>query len=293
MAISFGVVVIMNTTTLISLDLAKPEHSYFFGFVQGDGHLHKGVGRKGSLSIELAERDRWILERFGDLFPGIASIRDRQRDTNFKDGYRSSVLSICRAGFREQLIDAGLTVGEKSTTIAEPQVPFLAPDFYRGLVDADGSLGLDKRGLPFLSLTTSSDEMAAEYQAFLRSITGKAKQTNRNRRDDVYNIMVWKEDAREVVRVLYYVDCLGLPRKVQKSLQILSWERPEGMTRKDPTTRWSPEEDVVVLGCRPQEAIMLLSSRSLNAIKIRRNRLRRASRKDMIPCVPSPSASWA
>ena len=34
------------------MDLTVPEYAYMFGFLQADGHLAKGTGQKGRLTVE-------------------------------------------------------------------------------------------------------------------------------------------------------------------------------------------------------------------------------------------------
>jgi hypothetical protein len=180
-------------------DLLKPEHSYLFGFLQGDGHLYQNRQKvnKGRLTVELSVQDEPLLVKFQSLFNLYSSVTRRQRDTNFKKQHIASTWSICDKAFRDEIMSLGLPVGKKSEQVEPPKVNYIPADYFRGLVDADGSLGIDKKGLPFLSLTTSSDIMAQSYMQFLATITEKEKSQGRNARDGVYNIMIWKEDAQK------------------------------------------------------------------------------------------------
>jgi hypothetical protein len=259
------------------IDLTIPEHSYLFGFIQGDGHLYRNprLGRKGQLSIELGAEDRRLLEAFQQLVACYSSVNDRQRDTNFREGHVSSVWSVCNLRFREELVRLGLPSGRKSGTIAPPTVDHSDVDYVRGLIDADGSLGLEAHGLPFIALTTSSVTLATAYQDFLHLITGKRKLQGRNQRDSTYNIMVWKEDAQAVVSRLYYPACLPLHRKYRKALELLAWVRPAGMRRVENRRSWSPDQDAYVLSHAVEESMSFLK-RNRNSVTLRRNRLRRA-----------------
>ncbi|TGZ16377.1 hypothetical protein DV517_13500 [Streptomyces sp. S816] len=45
------------------IDLDVPEYAYMFGFLQADGHLSRGTGQKGRLTVEVSARDVGLLDR--------------------------------------------------------------------------------------------------------------------------------------------------------------------------------------------------------------------------------------
>ncbi len=259
------------------IDLTIPEHAYFFGFVQGDGHLsrQKDHPNKGKLEIELSIRDEDILQRFHAMFPE-GSITYRHRATNFAESYDSVTWRMCRQGFREQLEWLGVPVGSKSLTVQPPAVPFSTLDYWRGFVDADGSLGITAQGLPFLSLVTTSEAMAKAYERFLYSVTGKTKTLSRNARDQAYNIALFREDAVKIVQTLYPEGCLALVRKTAKAQEVMAWVRPAGM-RTVSQEKWTPEQDDLVRTLPFKQAVAQLG-RTDSSVKNRKERLRRAAK---------------
>lgn len=72
------------------MDLEVPDYAYMFGFLQADGHLSKGTGQKGRVSVELSARDVGILREFQRLTPYNSSITGRTRTTNFAASHESS-----------------------------------------------------------------------------------------------------------------------------------------------------------------------------------------------------------
>jgi LAGLIDADG DNA endonuclease family protein len=158
------------------LDLKDQSHAYFFGFIQADGHLRRIKGNKGALAVELSSQDRWLLEQFVQLVPVYSSICTRRRKTNFKDGYESAVWTVYDLAFRQALLALGMPEGRKSDLVKPPGVEFSQPDYYRGIVDADGALGLTSNGYPFLTLTTDSEALANGYMEFVEQIIGKVRQ---------------------------------------------------------------------------------------------------------------------
>lgn len=165
--------------------------NYIIGFLQGDGHHTESTRNRGNLSIELNHRDIDILEKIKEIIvPHInVTIKSRVRDTNFKKGSYQTTLLMYDLAFRTA-IKPYVPVGRKSDII-EP--PYLLPNFskrhyIRGLIDADGSIGISKDNRPFISLCVSSEKIKEFLIKDIQEITGLKKEMNRNTRDNVYNI---------------------------------------------------------------------------------------------------------
>jgi hypothetical protein len=191
------------------MDLEVPEYAYMFGFLQADGHLEKGVGQKGRLRVEINARDIGILREFQRLTPYNSSITERTRSTNFAETHHSATWTLCSLEARSKLNQLGLPCGRKSKKITPPRVPFSRRDYLRGVIDADGSVGYTKPGLPFISLTTASTAIGAYLCFYARKVTGSERLISRNARDDIY---YWKEQAQALATHLYYPGCLSLQR---------------------------------------------------------------------------------
>jgi len=249
----------------------RSELAYIIGFLQADGHLSSESG-KGKLRTELSIKDKDILSKIGSILTSNFSIRDRTRDTNFKDNYTSSILTICDQNIRKFIHECGVPEGNKSYTVNTPYDLIDSVDYWRGFIDGDGSLGFTKQGFPFLSLNASSENIAVNFINFLEKLIGKRKRTSRNNRDNTYNICITKEDAQLVIRKLYYENCLALNRKKRISAKIKKWERPATMKKRNASKPWLPIEDTVVLENDNKNAAMLLN-RNIQSIKMRRWRL--------------------
>ncbi|MER6570569.1 LAGLIDADG family homing endonuclease [Streptomyces sp. NPDC001093] len=120
---------------------------------------------------------------------------------------------MCSLEARTRINELGLPYGRKSRTIAPPQVEFSRPDYLRGLIDADGSVGFTTQGYPFLSLTTASTAIVAYLCFYVEGITSTKRTPRRNQRDDIYNITYITETAKALSEHLYYPGCLSLQRK--------------------------------------------------------------------------------
>ena len=230
------------------LELTRPEHAYLFGFLQCDGHLSENTRNRGRLSVEISFRDVALLERFQLLVPYPTSITTRTRSTNFATLHKSAIWTVGALEARSALIQLGLPAGRKSHFIRPPSVRFSASDYLRGLVDADGSVGVTSRQLPFVSFATASESLQDFFLSQCHDLPGQPRHVARNRRDNVFNPMATRECAVELIGRIYYRNCLTLERKVRAARQAMSWTRepigqlefPFGRTRRG--TRHAREE---------------------------------------------------
>ncbi|MFC8449961.1 LAGLIDADG family homing endonuclease [Kitasatospora sp. NPDC057223] len=254
------------------LDLENPGHAYLFGFLQADGHLSQGIGRKGRLTVELSARDAPILEAFQRLCPYNSGITYRTRATNFATEHTSVQWTVCALEFREELKALGFPVGRKSLTVAPPKVPFVERDYLRGLIDADGSVGRTAQDLPFVSFTTQSDALAAFSSRYFGELTDTRRVFRRNNRDAIYNIVFSREEAVAIALDLYYPGCLALPRKQASADHAAAWVRPPGV-KKVLRRSWSTEEDETLLAAGSAADAAGQLGRTVQSCSLRRWRL--------------------
>lgn len=256
------------------LNLSKPEHSYFLGFVHADGNFQQSTRNRGKLTIELDKRDLCILETFQNMFSSIhPTLRFRDRVTNFGESH-SAILSFYDFGFRKEL-NKYVPYGKKSAIVSVPNGVVLC-DYFRGYIDGNGSLGLTSRGIPFISMTVVSENLKISYLDYVYSLTGRMRQISRNKRDNVYNIMISNDDSLVLIRSLYYPNCLCLPRKYEKALQALSWVRALPKKTFASRHRWTKEEDFFLFFHSPQETVDKFPCLSLSGAIKRKSVLKKS-----------------
>ncbi len=229
------------------MDLTVPEYAYMFGFLQADGHLYQGSGQKGSLTVELSVRDVDLLYRFKNLTPYNSSVVERTRSTNFVENYHSAVWTLCSLEARTKLNSLGLPYGRKSRDIGPPSLEFSRRDYLRGLIDADGSVGFTRRGMPFISLSTSSTAIGTYVCSYAQTVTGAMRRPRRNQRDHVYNITYRGKAAQTLTSTLYYMGCLSLRRKQTVAERITNWVRPPAKKPGPERILWTSEKDKILL----------------------------------------------
>jgi hypothetical protein len=218
-------------------DLKKPPYSYMIGFIQADGNLFAMERNRGRLSIEINNRDKYILKQFQKLIPAYSSITSRERTIVFKSKnkiYHKKYVNLrCYSReFRETINYYGVPYGRKNTTIEPPKSRHSEIDYWRGMIDGNGSVGFTATGKPFISLVICSDALAEAYFKFLNKKLQVNKDVNRNARDKVYNVMLSNEDAQKLISILYYDNCLSLPRKYKIAKEISKWKRPSDSNKQ-------------------------------------------------------------
>lgn len=199
-----------------------------FGLFQVDGHLSKDTRNRGKFSIEMKSSDSMILLELQEHIPYHSKISYRERTTNFGH-INTAILQIYSREFRDEINMLGIPYGKKSSIIAPPNTEYSIIDYYRGVVDANGSLGITSKNIPFVSLNIYSDALKDSYLNMLTSITKKHKTASRTLRDNTYNIVVYKEDAQKLVHSLYYPGCICIRRKYNFAVDVMNWTRPIDM----------------------------------------------------------------
>lgn len=248
-------------------DLQIPSHAYMFGFIQADGHLQESSRNRGKMTLEINIQDEDILPHFVELFPCDVTVSHRIRTTNFKLS-SSAILSVFDLKIRKELISLGMPVGRKDTLIQPPSVPFSKRDYFRGLVDANGSVGMTSKPVPFLSLCAPSEFTSVAFTEYVAGVTGLVKNPSRNKRDNIYNIALYTENAQEMIREIYYPSCLSLKRKYENALSALKWERPSNMRKVCGKRFWEEWEDLYIKSHSLSESVAVLK-RSEQSIKMR------------------------
>lgn len=196
--------------------------SYLFGILITDGNLYLNTRNRGRVSLELGEKDIDLIKKLYDAFPG-SNIHFRIRNTNFKTNYKTCIFTNTKREFRESLIKVGFPTTNKTLNACPPTVSFYEEDFWRGVIDGDGSIGVTAKGIPFVSLVTKSEYLKDAYLDYIKTKFGILKNINRNKRDGVYNILIMYNNSKIILHDLYNncENSLFLNRKYEIAKNIL------------------------------------------------------------------------
>jgi len=255
--------------------------SYLIGLFQTDGNIYDSTRNRGKAVIELSIKDEDIINKIKEIIPYNYTISKRKRNISIREyDYKEKEyvsIRICDQNFRKFLNYCGVPSGKKSSIIIPPlHLKNLSiKDYVRGLYDGDGSLGMTKTNIPYISIVTASENLANFLFEYIGEITGKPKKKiNPNIRDNIYNIVITKEDAIKFCNEIYYEGCLCMDRKKEKSDIIKNWIRPYDMKKIDFDKRkWSETEDNYILNHSIEDSMENLH-RTKKSIKIRLIRIR-------------------
>lgn len=197
--------------------------SYIFGLLLTDGFLELRDRNRGKVSLEISYNDRDIIDKLIEIVPK-SIITERTRQTNFSKEYHSITFNNFDLSFRTFLIENGFPTTDKTNNATIPNNDYSEIDFWRGVIDGDGSLGVTKDNRPFISLTTKSEQLKNFYCDFLYRRFDIVKNVKRNKRDNIYNILVFGRKAIEIAKLLYTSSKseLYIKRKYQKAMELLN-----------------------------------------------------------------------
>lgn len=238
--------------------------SYLFGLILTDGYIETSSnGKKGKISIELRKGDEEILYKIAKFIPE-AKIYSRCRNTNFREEYESTVLYICDRFVRDKIIQWGIPLKNKSLIGTIPNQDYSESDFWRGVYDGNGSLGFTGSNEPYISLVVKSDFLKERLIELLNNKFGIIKRVNKNKRDNIYNIILKNEDAVRFSKFLYENKSLAIPRKYLAFLEISKWVRLN--KKKVIEVSWSDFEIEYIQNHSIAESVSFLN-RSVSSVK--------------------------
>ena len=139
-----------------------PDKAYWLGFLGADGCVTgftRGTKEYLRLQVKLARKDRGHLVTLHGALKARRPIRDFEEES-FGKMVPVSVLAVSSPPLARALISHGIV--RRKTDALEPWdgPAHLMPHYWRGLVDGDGSITINERGV-FMQLTGSEDAAKA------------------------------------------------------------------------------------------------------------------------------------
>lgn len=189
-----------------------PKSAYVLGFVAADGNVDE---KKNRLTITCGEKDKGHLEKIRDVFGADektkVSVYNNNRGFSSKFGVNYVINFISKDLVRD-LGKYGIC-NKKSFDLKFPinLDKKLYPDFIRGIVDGDGSVGMYKTGSPFISIVGPYLFLTAIRNIFVNVVKVRKNKVKKNR--TIFQISWSSKDAIRILRWLYKNPSIYLDRK--------------------------------------------------------------------------------
>jgi hypothetical protein len=216
-------------------DNITPESAYWIGFLMADGNVHLDGGTP-KVSLRLAAADRGHVEKLRAALSSTHPIRIC-RPCRSKKGSLSG--PSCDWAVRSSHLAASLScygvVPRKSATAQVAAELAFNRDFWRGVVDGDGSLGVyrSRRNHYPTVQAVGSELLMAQFVAFITAQVGLAVRSYRDRRSaHLAGVSLCGAPAVKLIRVLYDGCTIALDRKLARARAIIAEHEAQTESRR-------------------------------------------------------------
>jgi transposase len=195
-----------------AFDELTPDAAYWIGFLFADGSVLRR-GDAAEVQVRLSERDRQHLVKLRTFLGSNHKIGDAPAG-NF-GGYRSRPSARLTVGSRrlaQRLLSLGRYEGPIDGTLIQSR------DFWRGIVDGDGSLGILASGYAYIGLVGSRRLLEA-FLVFLQENGLGARMTIRPDKT-IFQVATAGHIAEKIVSLLYENATVALDRKAASAAKI-------------------------------------------------------------------------
>lgn len=195
-----------------AFDELTSDTAYWIGFLFADGSV-TGCGQSGRVSVRVSERDREQLLKLRSFLGSTHTISAAPAGNYGGYPSRPSVrFSVRSPRLAERLLSLGRYEGPISDILIQSR------DFWRGVVDGDGSLGILASGYPYFGLVGSRRLLEA-FLLFLKSNDLAASMTIRPDKT-IFQIATAGRTAEKIVSFLYRDAEIALDRKAASAAMI-------------------------------------------------------------------------
>ncbi len=204
-----------------SFDSLTPSASYWLGFLFADGSVNYN---RRQIHLRLSVTDQSHVVAFRDFLKSGASIsRYAPRQCrHIKSGEMFAVTITS-----QQLADRMATYGHRSHNQSDPPAALVqSADFWRGMVDGDGTVGSPRRSAncparrPILRLVGGQTIMS-RFAEFLSPLIAPHVPSIRPQ-GKIFRIVLTGITAAKALTAIYPPNCFGLPRKVAAAREALA-----------------------------------------------------------------------
>jgi hypothetical protein len=205
--------------------MITPESAYWVGFLLADGciliHRQKQY-HYPYIRVGLAAEDADHVEKFRRFLAAEKTVEIYSRGT--WNGYRRQnihVLTVGSVKLASDLATLGVAPNKTGKETAHPNL-VMNHDFWRGVIDGDGSVFVSSKGDPTISLCNGGAELLRQFSRYVQSMV-QAKCTIRVNREGVHTVSIsGGRNAPKILAALYKDATVALDRKAAKAHAIFT-----------------------------------------------------------------------
>jgi hypothetical protein len=197
-----------------AFDELTPDAGYWIGFLFADGYV-TSRGESGTVQVRLSECDREHLVKLRAFLGSTHMIGTEPAGNYGSYPSRPSVrFSVQSARLAHRLLSLGRYEGPIDSTLARSR------DFWRGVVDGDGTVGLLASGYAYFALV-GSRRLLEPFLVFLQNNGLGARITIRPDKT-IFQVATAGHIAEKIVSFLYEDATVALDRKAAKAAKIVA-----------------------------------------------------------------------
>lgn len=197
-----------------------PEALYWAGFLMADGSIND---KKNSVSLALATKDLSHIEKFKN-FVGAQHKITTIPPKKMKTGYTSTgayTIAFTSQKMIQDLANWGITPRKSHTAVIIGGIEE-SRDFFRGLIDGDGTVSthtVEGRNYPSIRLV-GSKYIVQQFLNFVKKLNPKCEAKIR-KGIGIYIFSTHGRFALKTIEFLYKDSCVALDRKYKKAIDLV------------------------------------------------------------------------
>lgn len=187
-----------------------PESLYWAGFFAADGWVYKKNNNNHQIGLSLKQSDYSHLQKFKDFLNSDAPIKPKKGN--------AIVFQINNSRIARDLELFGIT-SRKSLTYSPPEFCLNSPDFWRGMVDGDGSIGV--QGGKIRVMLCGSKDAVFGFWNWVKTFTD-VKAVPFERGEGLWYFWTSCKHAQKAIQKMYENGGTSLDRKKKRVIDFLS-----------------------------------------------------------------------
>jgi len=194
-----------------AFNVLNDKSAYWLGFMMADGNVClPSAGGQPKIAIGLNVKDKAHVEKFRSFLRSTHKISYYKKNNAVNFAVSSQKLADSLAAYN--------IVPRKSFIATAPDALVNEPNFWRGLIDGDGTVAINKDGCPLVTLY-GSYSIVNQFSKFIKSYEPKCRATVAPR-GNIGSVTAYGRYATHILWILYHDASVSLNRKAATARKI-------------------------------------------------------------------------